>query len=37
VRIEVEPSGRAWVGPVPIRVRELHVFVEDPDRLVVAR
>lgn len=30
VRIDLAPAGRAWVGPVPVAVRELRVSVEDP-------
>ena len=34
VRITFEPSVRAWMGPVPLRVRVLRVSVDDPDGLV---
>jgi len=34
VRITLEPSARAWMGPMPLRVRVLRVSVEDPDGLV---
>lgn len=36
VRLTLEPSARAWMGPVPLRVRVLRVSVEDPDGLVAA-
>ena len=36
VRIELEPSVRAWMGPAPLRVRVLRVSVDDPDGLVAA-
>ena len=36
VRVTFEPSVRAWMGPVPLRVRVLRVSVEDPDGLVAA-
>ncbi len=36
VRIELEPSVRAWMGPVPLRVRVLRVSVEDPEGVVAA-
>jgi hypothetical protein len=36
VRIDLEPRGRARVGPVPTTVRELRVSVEDPQGLVEA-
>jgi len=36
VRIDLNPSGRARVGPVPITVRELRVSVDDPEGLVAA-
>jgi hypothetical protein len=36
VRITLEPSARAWMGPVPLRVRVLRVSVEDPGGLVAA-
>ena len=36
VRVLIEPSVRAWMGPVPLRVRVLRVSVEDPDGLVAA-
>ncbi len=36
VRISFEPSVRAWMGPVPLRVRTLRVSVEDPDGVVAA-
>jgi hypothetical protein len=36
VRITLEPSVRAWMGPVPLRVRVLRVSVEDPVGLVAA-
>ena len=31
VTIDLEPAARAWVGPVPLRVRRLTVSLEDPD------
>ncbi|MFI5052821.1 MAG: hypothetical protein ACHQDE_00545 [Acidimicrobiia bacterium] len=34
VRIELSLSVRAWMGPVPFRVRVVRVSVEDPDGLV---
>ena len=34
VRLTLDPSARAWMGPVPLRVRVLRVSVEDPDGLV---
>lgn len=36
VRITFAPSVRAWMGPVPLRVRILRVSVDDPDGLVAA-
>ncbi len=36
VRITFEPSVRAWMGPVPLRVRILRVSVDDPEGLVAA-
>jgi hypothetical protein len=36
VRIDLSPPVRGRMGPVPIRVRQLRVSVEDPDRLVAA-
>ena len=36
VRVTFEPSVRAWMGPVPLRVRILRVSVDDPDGLVAA-
>lgn len=36
VRVTLEPSARAWMGPVPLRVRVLRVSVEEPDGLVAA-
>jgi hypothetical protein len=36
VRITLDPSVRAWMGPVPVRVRVLRVSVDDPDGLVAA-
>jgi hypothetical protein len=36
VRVTLDPSARAWMGPVPLRVRVLRVSVEDPDGLVAA-
>jgi hypothetical protein len=36
VRIDLDPPGRARMGPVPLTVRELRVSVEDPDGLVAA-
>jgi hypothetical protein len=34
VRLTLDPSARAWMGPVPLRVRVLRVSVEDPEGLV---
>lgn len=31
VTIDLEPAARAWVGPIPLRVRRLTVSLEDPD------
>jgi hypothetical protein len=36
VRLTLDPSARAWMGPVPLRVSVLRVSVEDPDGLVTA-
>jgi len=36
VRIELDPPARAWMGPVPLRVRILRVSVDDPEGLVEA-
>jgi hypothetical protein len=36
VRIELDPPARARTGPVPLKVRELRVSVEDPEALVAA-
>ena len=36
VRFTLQPAARAWMGPVPLRVRVLRVSVEDPDGLVAA-
>lgn len=36
VRVDFSPPARARTGPVPIRVRELTVSVDDPDGLVAA-
>jgi hypothetical protein len=36
VRLTLDPSARAWMGPVPPRVRVLRVSVEDPDGLIAA-
>ena len=36
VRIDLNPPGRAYMGPIPLTVRELRVSVEDPDGLVAA-
>ena len=36
VRVALDPAPRAWLGPVPLRVRELRVSVDDPDGLVAA-
>ena len=36
VRLTLAPSARAWMGPVPLRVRVLRVSVEDPDGLIAA-
>ena len=36
VTIEVDPPVRAWVVGFPIRLRMLHISVEDPERLVAA-
>jgi len=36
VRIDLSPPASARSGPVPIRVRELTVSVDDPDGLVAA-
>lgn len=36
VRVTLDPSVRAWMGPVPLRVGVLRVSVEDPDGLVAA-
>jgi hypothetical protein len=36
VRVTFEPSTRAWMGPVPLRVRILRVSVDDPDGLIAA-
>ena len=34
VRIELALGARAWMGPVPLRVRVLRTSVEDPEGLV---
>ncbi len=34
VRLELEPSQRAWMGPVPLHVRVLRISLDDPDGLV---
>jgi hypothetical protein len=36
VRIALDPPARARLGPVPLRVRELRVSLEDPEGLVGA-
>jgi hypothetical protein len=36
VRIDLDPPGRAFIGPIPLTVRELRVSVEDPDGLLAA-
>lgn len=36
VRITFAPSQRAWMGPVPLRVRVLRVSLDDPDGLLAA-
>jgi hypothetical protein len=34
VRITFSPTQRAWMGPVPLRVRVLRVSLDDPEGLV---
>jgi hypothetical protein len=36
VRLTFEPTQRAWMGPVPLRVRVLRVSLDDPEGLVEA-
>ena len=36
VRVTFAPTQRAWMGPVPLRVRVLRVSVDDPDGLIAA-
>ena len=36
VRVTFVPTQRAWMGPVPLRVRVLRVSVDDPDGLIGA-
>ena len=36
VRFDLNPPGRAHMGPVPLTVRELRVSVDDPEGLVAA-
>jgi hypothetical protein len=36
VRVNLEPTQRAWVMSVPVRLRELRVSVENPGGLIAA-
>ena len=36
VRIELEPPARARMGPIPLKVRELKISIEDPDGFLAA-
>jgi hypothetical protein len=36
VTLEIQPPARAWVIGFPVRLRKLHISLEDPDGFLAA-